>query len=152
MGAVNSRFAVAVHILALLAIEHKKELTTSEYVARSAGTHPVVIRRLLSRLGRAGLVTAQPGIHGGAQLARPPEEISLLDVYQAVETTYLFSFGDRPHNPGCICGRNLEPVMQEVFQNAERAMETALAGITVAQIAQRVEGLDARSGHCPSLG
>ncbi len=141
MGA-NSRFAVAVHVLALLAIENREEPTTSEYLACSASTNPVVIRRILGVLRKAGLVTAQPGVGGGASLARCPDQITLQEVYRAVGEGGLFSLGSRKPNPNCICGRNLQPVLADVFYKAEQAVEATLAGITVAQIARQVEAHD----------
>lgn len=145
MGMMSSRFTVAVHILALLAIENKAEPTTSDYLARSANTNPVVIRRILRLLGMADLIEAQPGAHGGARLARSPAEIDLLTVYRAVETGEIFSFGNREQNPHCICGRSLEPVIKKVFHRAENALEQTLAGVTIAEIAQEVETVDTQS-------
>ena len=147
MGVTSSRFTVAVHVLALMAIEKKEEATTSGYLARSASTNPVVIRRILAMLGKAGLLTAQPGTSGGVRLARSPETITLLDVYRATEKGEIFSFGTREPNPHCICGRSLEPVMQNVFRQAEQAMEQSLSNITIFQIAQEVEDMDTRSYH-----
>ncbi len=148
MGTTSSRFTVAVHMLALLAIEKKEEPTTSEYLARSAGTNPVVVRRILAMLGKVDLISAQSGTRGGVKLSRSPEKISLIEVYQAVEKGEIFSFGTRESNPHCICGRSLEPVMQKAFHKAKTAMETALADINIAQIAQEVEEIDAKV-HLP---
>lgn len=145
MGITSSRFTVAVHILTLLAIEDKAGPTTSDYLARSASTNPVVIRRILKMLGEAGLIEAQPGAHGGARLARDPAQINLLDVYTAVERGEIFSFGTREANPYCICGRSLEPVIKKVFHQAETALEKTLAGITVAQMAQEVKTIDSQT-------
>ncbi len=143
MGTASSRFTVAVHILALLTIEGKAEPTTSDYLARSASTNPVVIRRILAMLGKAGLVSAQPGSSGGVMLAQPAEQITLLQVYRAVEKGGLFNFGARPANPHCICGRSLEPVIQNVFRRAEAAMQQTLAQTSIADIARDVEHVDA---------
>ena len=145
MGTTSSRFTVAVHMLALLAIEKKEEPTTSDYLARSASTNPVVIRRILAMLGKAELVSARSGTSGGVRLIRSPEKISLLEVYQAVEKGEIFSFGSRQSNPHCVCGRSLEPVMQKVFHQAETAMESVLANINIAQIAQEVEEIDIKT-------
>ncbi len=72
----NSRLSVAVHILALLAL-NKGQPLTSDYIARSVNTNPVVIRRLLGRLRRIGLVRSQGGIGGGWDLVRGADLISL---------------------------------------------------------------------------
>lgn len=151
MGALSSRFTVAVHILALLTIENKAEPTTSEYLARSASTNAVVIRRILKMLGEAGLVEAQPGAHGGTTLARLPEQITLLEVYNAVESGHVFSFGNREPNPYCICGRSLEPVIKKVFHQAETALEKTLAGVTIADIARDVETVDVQTHTADGL-
>ena len=140
---INSRFAVAVHILALLAIENRCEPTTSEYLAYSASTNPVVIRRILSALRKAGLVTAQPGVGGGASLKRRPEDITLLEVYEAIGEREVFSLGSRQPNPYCVCGRNIQPVLADVFCEVGRAVEGTLAGMTVAQVAREIEQRDA---------
>lgn len=145
MGITSSRFSLAVHILTLLAIEQKDEPTTSEYLAQSAGTNPVVIRRILAMLGKAGLVVAQPGASGGVKLTRAAADINLQQIYKAVENRALFSFGSREHNPHCICGRSLEPVMKNIFHQAETALEETLASITVAQVAAEVEAVDLQS-------
>ena len=86
----SSRLAVAVHTLATLAL-HKGEPVRSEVIAKSASTNPAVIRRLLSMLNAAGLSQSQLGQGGGSLLAQPPEAISLLDVYKAVENEQLFA-------------------------------------------------------------
>src|SRR3954462_14636284 len=80
----NSRFAVSVHILAYLAFRKGAAVPSAE-IAASVGTNPVVIRRLLSALVKARLVTAQKGASGGFSLAQLPQKISLLDIYRAVE-------------------------------------------------------------------
>jgi len=134
----SSRFAVAVHVLALLAMDGE-QLITSEHIAGSVNTNPVVIRRILGTLREAGLVTAQPGTGGGASLARRPEAITLLDVFRAVEGGGLFALHPQPPNPFCVCGRHIQAVLEEVFSKAEAVMEEVLAEVTVAQIVQEIE-------------
>ncbi len=142
---VNSRFAVAIHVLALLAIEKSQAPITSEYLAYSASTNPVVIRRILIDLRRAGLVTAQPGAGGGVSLACCPDQVTLLEVYRAVDKSRMFTQGLRKPNPDCICGRNIQPVLEGVFIKAEGAAENSLAETTVADIARQVEECDDQS-------
>jgi Rrf2 family protein len=136
---ISSRFAVAVHTLTLLAL-NGEEPVTSEEIASSVNTHPVVIRRLLGRLRQAGLVTSQPGVGGGAMLARRAEEITLLAVFRAVEATQLFALHQQPPDPECHCGRHIQPVMSKVFLRVEGAVEQELANVTLAQVVQEVQG------------
>src|SRR5688500_19373399 len=79
---VATRFAVAIHILLLLATEPTGQATSTR-LAASVSTNPVVIRRLAGQLARAGLVRIRRG-PGGAQLARPAAEITLADVWRAM--------------------------------------------------------------------
>ena len=82
--AANSRFGVAVHVLALLALS-ADERRSSREIADSVATNPVVIRRLLAQLARAGLVESAHGAKGGFRLARPAAKVTLHDVHRAVE-------------------------------------------------------------------
>ncbi len=144
---VNSRFAVAIHVLALLAIEKSDTPITSEYLAYSASTNPVVIRRILIDLRKAGLVTAQPGAGGGVSLACCPDQVTLLDVYRAVEKSRMFTQGLRKPNPDCICGRNIQPVLEGVFSRAEGAAERSLSETTIAEVARRIEECDEQNSR-----
>lgn len=133
---INSRFAVAVHILALLALE--KQLLSSRDIAGSVNTNPVVIRRILSSLNKAGLIDTQLGVEGGSTLARPAEQVTLLEVYRVVEAGSLFSLHPSEPNPLCPCGRNIQPILSSVFKKAERALEDILADTTIAEVVQDV--------------
>ncbi|MCI0396534.1 MAG: Rrf2 family transcriptional regulator [Chloroflexi bacterium] len=133
----SSRFAVAVHTLALLTLE--KRPLPSTYIAGSVNTNPVVIRRILGALNEAGLVNTLLGSEGGAELARPAEEITLLQVYRATEKGDLFSLHPNTPNPLCQCGSNIQPVLSAVFYRAERAMEGVLARTTIADVVQAIE-------------
>ena len=86
----SSRFVVAVHALVSIVVMDGKPVR-SEDIAHSAATGPVVIRRLLSLLSEAGLTTSQLGAGGGSILAKPSDQIRLLDVYRAVEDTDIFT-------------------------------------------------------------
>jgi Rrf2 family protein len=118
---MSSRFAVAVHILALLGTRGDAWVT-SDYAAGSVKTNPVVVRRLLGLLRRAGLVRIQPGPRGGARLARPADRITLAEVYQAVEEGQLLGLHRHPPNPRCPVGRNIGGVLGGVFGEAESAL------------------------------
>ena len=139
----NNRFVVAVHLVALLAVENKTGLTTSECLADSAGTNPVVVRRLLGQLSRAGLVKAQVGTGGGVRLLRPPEQITLLEIYRAVGEKPLLSLDLRKPNPDCFCGRSIRPILGDVFDQIEQAAGAIFAGTTIADLAAEVNSKDA---------
>ena len=133
----STRFAVAVHMLTALAVSDGAPLR-SEDLAYSVNTGPVVIRGLLSRLSDAGLTRSQLGAGGGALLARPADKIRLLDVYEAVEDTELFSLHRTPPCENCAVGGNILEAMQPTLMRARRALEDELARVTIADIAAEV--------------
>jgi len=135
---ISSRFAVAIHILSLLEL-NKDGVSTSEYISGSVNTNPVVIRRIMSMLSKAGLANVRPGV-AGAKLARDVSEITLLDVYRAVnvvEEDGLFSVHEKP-NPECPVGRNIQASIEPIFTTAQKAMEDSLAKVTLQDIVEDI--------------
>lgn len=129
---INSRLAVAIHILSLITA-FKDEHATSEWIASSVNTNPVVIRRISSQLKKAGIIENQVG-GSGSVLDKSPSEITLLDVYRAVQTQKdLFSIHEAP-NPKCPVGKNIQSALQNVFEDVQSAMERELARKTLADI------------------
>lgn len=131
---ISSRFAVGIHILTLIEI-NKSGVNTSEYLASSVNTNAAVIRKIMGMLKSAGLVNVRPGI-AGAQLAKDLSEITLFDVYKAVNVVQekeLFSIHDHP-NPDCPVGRNIQDTVMPIFSVAQSAMEKALSNVTLADI------------------
>ena len=131
---ISSRFTVAVHILSLLAVNPTSH-NTSEWIAGSVNTNPVIIRRVLGKLKKAGLVNVRSGT-GGAYLIKELENITLFDIYQAVEVVKedeLFHLHEQP-NPKCPVGANIQSVLQLVLISAQSAMEEVLMKVTMAQL------------------
>src|SRR5262245_50300201 len=133
----SSRFAVAVHILALMA-GAEDEPIKSDQIAGSVNTNPVVIRRLLCLLSRAELVISQTGAAGGSRLARKASQISLLDVYRAVEEGGVFALHRQSPSRRCLVGCGIESVLKDVLCEANLAVERALSKTTIEQIFQSV--------------
>lgn len=111
----------------------------SEQVAESVNTNPVVIRRMLCELAEAKLVVSQPGSMGGSRLSRKPGEITLLDVYHAVECPGVFSLHRQPASQSCPVGMSIESVLGSVFAETNLAVEQYLAGITVQDVMSRLK-------------
>jgi len=134
----SSRFAVAVHILTLMAWSDD-EPVKSEQVAKSVNTNPVVIRRILCELAHASLVVSQTGSAGGSKLARRPDEITLLDVYDAVECGGVFSLHRQQPSRRCPVGVNIETVLGDVLEEVDSAVEQVLTRITVKDVVLRLK-------------
>lgn len=136
----SSRFAVAVHTLVSIAVMGGKP-ARSEDIANSANTGAAVIRRLLSLLNEAGLTTSQLGAGGGALLAKPSENIRLLDVYEAVEDTEIFTLHRAPPCADCAVGGNIHEAIRPTLEKARSAFENELYNVTIADIAAEVARL-----------
>lgn len=141
---ISSRFTIAAHVLLCIATFQNERKVTSDFLASSVNVNPVVIRRLLQQLKTAGLVTVARG-SGGAEMAKVPQAITLLDLYRAVECVKaggLFHFHENP-NTLCPIGRNIHGVMDAKLDQIEQAMEREMASITfadlLAETAQRIE-------------
>jgi Rrf2 family protein len=134
----NSRFAVAVHVLSLMAWSGEEPLK-SEQVAESVNTNPVVIRRMLKELAEAGLVVSQTGSLGGSRLASDPAKTTLLDVYQALECRGVFSLHRQPPSRDCPVGVNIETVLGDVLLEVDSAVERVLQNITIDDVVRRLK-------------
>ncbi|MNN09544.1 putative HTH-type transcriptional regulator YwnA [compost metagenome] len=136
MKQISTRFSIAVHSLSLIAVY--PEACTGDFIAGSVNTNPVIIRRIMGMLKKAGLVDVRPGV-GGASLRKDPNQITLLDVYRAVNVTeenQLFRIHENP-NIGCLVGRNIENVLQDELRDAQSLMEQRLAHTTIGQLVNK---------------
>ena len=132
---ITSRFTVAVHTLLAIHILGQQYKMTSELIASSVNVNPVIIRRTLQSLKEAGFVEVKAG-SGGATLAKPLGEITLYDVYRAVDCVEgeLFHFHENP-NPDCPVGKNIHALLDKHLTDAQLAMEQSLRGVTLADLA-----------------
>lgn len=121
----SMRLAVATHVLLLIAAADSKKNTTSAALAESVNVNPVVIRRILGQLKQAGIVRLKPGV-SGASLQRSVQDITLLDIFNAVEADEaLFHFHEKP-NPKCPIGRNITHLLSDELDVVREAMKETL--------------------------
>lgn len=126
----SSRLPVAVHILLAIVEFEGKEKTTSIFLAESVNVNPVIIRNTLGQLKAAGIVTVKAG-EGGASLAKEPKDITLMDVFDAVEKEEsLFHFHENP-NPKCPVGKNVHAVLDNKLLAIQEAMREKMESITL---------------------
>jgi Rrf2 family protein len=143
--AANSRLTIAVHALTWMALAQRRgrDLLTSDQVAASVNTNPVIIRRSLGDLRRAGLVDVRHGAGAGWSLARPPEEITLLDVYEAVEREPLFGMHRTEPNVDCPVGRGIRPALGPVYGGIERTLRRELRRTSIADVLRQTLRVEA---------
>lgn len=139
---ISSRFTIAVHILICIETFKEDYKITSDFLASSVNVNPVVIRRLLQQLKKAGIINVKRG-SGGAYIEKPLDEITLLDVYNAVECIdngNLFHFHENP-NSRCPVGRNIHSVLDRRLDSIQQAMEREMNSVTLQDIADDTDRL-----------
>ena len=133
---ISSRFTIGTHVMIMIALRGDKTKVTSDFLAESVGVNPVIIRKTLSQLKKAGLIHVARGT-GGAALAKAVDEISLLDIYRAVEclgmTGQLFGFHDHP-NPDCPIGHNIHDILDGKLAAIQIAMEKEMARTSLKEV------------------
>lgn len=138
---ISSRFTIAVHTLLCIAYFSPTRKVTSAFIAGSVSVNPVVIRRTLGQLKEAGMISVEAGV-GGATLARPASQITLLDIYHAVDCVSgdLFHFHEHP-NPACPVGGNVHALLDGEVAAAQAALEDRLAQTSLADLISKLKGL-----------
>lgn len=134
----SCRFAMAVHVLAVLAYK-EGDRVTSNYLAASVNTNPVIIRRLLLSLQKANLVDTRKGAGYGSRLERAPRRINMAEVYRAVEESEPFAMPSKDPNENCPVGQCIRDQLEGVFTSAEKAMERELEQTTLEDILKAVK-------------
>jgi DNA-binding IscR family transcriptional regulator len=143
---MNSRFSIAIHILTLLA-SMPGERVTSELIAGSVGTNPVVIRRQLALLRTAKLVESKGARGGGWVLARKPEAIKLSHVREALGEEAGFRMHRNEPSPNCVVGQYVRQALEDVYEDAEKAVMRALQARTIQDLLIAVNRRSKKEGN-----
>lgn len=140
----DSRLSIALHALLHMA---GVDAITSENLAQMAESHPVAMRRTMAGLREAGIVRSEKGHGGGWALARPIEEITLGDVYAALDSPTLFAIANRSESPGCLVERAVNAAMGEALDEAEATLLKRLHEITLADLLRGLPANARRLAH-----
>jgi Rrf2 family protein len=133
MSATSVQFTVAAHVMTALAFFQGKQIS-STILAESVNADPTFVRKSLSKLSRAGLIVTTRGKNGASTLTRPPQQITLLDVYRASSAPPTFAIHSYPVEKRCAVSRNIKGCMTSVLEKAQDSFENTLAGITLADV------------------
>lgn len=131
--ATNTQFSIAVHLMIALGFKCEGQATSNQ-LAMSINTSPSFVRRILSKLSKSGLVSTTTGKAGACMLAKKPEEISLLDIYKAVDAPQTFAIHDYPIQSSCMVSCNIGETMQKVLEKAQKSFEGSLQETSLAEI------------------
>ena len=132
--------SIAIHCLIFIHEANGKTKVTSSLLSQSTGSNPVIIRNTLSALKKAGLIIVALGT-GGAKLAKNPEEISLYDIYHALEPDGLTSIigihdcGQR----NCPVAQNIAYVLKGPYEQIEESIKKTMKAITLQNLIDRFQ-------------
>ena len=139
---ISSRFTIAVHVLICIETFKNDYKVTSDFLASSVNVNPVVIRRLLQQLKKAGIINVKRG-SGGADIKKRLDEITLLDVYNAVECVEdgrLFHFHESP-NERCPVGKNIHALLDVRLEEIQKAMVRKMRSVSIQDMMNDAEKL-----------
>ena len=129
---ISMKCSVAVHCLVFIYEAKGIIKVTSNLLAESTGSNPVVIRNILSALKKAGIITVHRGT-GGAELCIDPSQLTLYQIYSALEPDGVTSIigihpcDDRP----CPVAQNIRKVLESPYHKIENSVKEAMEGITL---------------------
>lgn len=126
----NTRFATAIHIMTLLA-ENPQEWLTSEWMAGSININPVIVRKELSVLREAGLITSRQGKEGGSRLSKNADIIKISDIYLAVKNTEVLGKKNNNPNPSCPVGKEINNHLEVLFSETDQLVLSFLGDKTL---------------------
>jgi len=137
MSVKSVQFTVAAHIMAALGYRHGEEIS-SAILAESVNAEPTFVRKSLSKLSKAGLVVTKRGKSGASLLARPPGQITLLDIYRASAAPPAFAIHSYPIEKRCPVSCHVKECMSELLSQAQNSFERSLAKITLAHLVGQI--------------
>ena len=136
---ISTKFTIAIHIIAAADYFGGDTKVTSDLLASSIGSNPVIIRNIMSDLAAAGIIETKRG-PGGIVIKKPLDEISFYDVYEAVEKNkdQLFNFHDNP-NPACPVGRNIHTALDDKLAEAQKDFEDDLKKFKLSDVVDDIK-------------
>ncbi len=138
MSATNTQFSIAVHVVTALAYYSDTEWK-SQRLIQSVNAQPAVVRKVLSKLAKAGLLNATRGKNGSTKLATDPSKITLLDIYQATQAPPLFAAHNYPVQSACAISCSHKETMNELLVESQKAFEASLAKKKVSKLVSELK-------------
>ena len=139
---ISSKFTIAVHLLAVIDYLGDNEKVTSNILAKSIGSNPVIVRNIMGNLKESGIIDISQG-KSGVLLTRKTNEITFYDVYVAIEPledNELFNFHKNP-NKECPVGKNIHKLLDSKLETIQKAMEDEMKKYTLEGLKDEMQEL-----------
>lgn len=127
----------AIHILAYVDIMPDGNDISSNDIALSIEANASVVRKLMANLKKAGLLESQVGA-AKPKLARPASEITLLDVFKAVEINHELLHVDPRTNMDCPVGANIQQTLNDAYERVQKAAEEEMSKLTIQDMVDNI--------------
>lgn len=129
----------AIHILAYVDIIPDDNISSND-IAESIEANASVVRKLMANLKKAGLLESRVGA-ANPKLAKPANEITLLDVFRAVETNHDLLHVDPRTNMDCPVGANIQQTLNEAYKKIQKAAEDEMSNLTIQDMIDNIQDL-----------
>jgi Rrf2 family protein len=137
---ISDAASLGLHAMVLLAVDSQEEISTRK-IASELQVSEAHLSKVLQRLGKVGLVASTRGPKGGFALGRKAEEITLLEVYEAIDGPLVPNnclLGSRIcGGERCILGDLLERIDRQVREYLATARLNELTSVYVSKARQR---------------
>lgn len=136
---ISSRLSIAIHIILCTAYYETEEKITSTFLAKSINVNPVIIRNILQQLKTAEIISVTRGV-GGARIIKDLADLSMYDIYQAVEVVSeekLFALHKNP-NLACEVGLKMKNILTPKFNQVQLMMELEMKKINLNDLFQQI--------------
>lgn len=144
----DSRLSRMLHVLLHMA-RHDRPFT-SEQIAEMLTTNPVVVRRTMAGLRKAGYVRSEKGHGGGWTIACDLSEVTLLDIHKAVGEVRIFAIGNDSEHPQCAVERVVNAALDDALCQAESMLLEKLGTVALANLARDLDALGRTREQCPT--
>lgn len=127
---MNGRFPIAIHILTLLS-KAGDELLSSDFMAGSININPALVRKEISNLRNHGLIASKEGKSGGYSLGRSAMQITLAEVYLALNNQPVLGIAKNAPNPDCPVGKQINKNIDRLYTELDNTLLRKLGSISI---------------------
>ncbi|WP_428926178.1 RrF2 family transcriptional regulator [Marinibacterium sp. SX1] len=130
----DSRLSSVLHALLHMA-DHDGPMT-SDMLGQCLGANPVVVRRTMGLLRKAGLVQSERGHAGGWRISADLSAVTLRHLHEALGEPAIFAIGNRNETPECLVEQSVNAALDGAFAEAEALLLDRFAGVTLADLSR----------------
>ena len=136
---MTSDYCVAVH--ALVYLNHKAKVLSSEELAENICTNPARVRKVMAKLKKAGFVKTKEGSEGGYLFDQDADQVTLDQIAQALEIRFVGTAWKRGDTDmKCLVASGMAGLMDEIFDDLNEQCRKRLKEITIGTLDHRIFG------------